>query len=68
MTNVHNVLCIGDEVDIQEIGAYNLDQTSLGLTILTHVAHSHKGSLQLKSEINQGSTFLVNIPLDSDIN
>ena len=53
-----------DEVDIQEISAYILSQTSLGLTILTHVAHSHKGSLQFKSEINQVSTFLVNIPLD----
>ena len=57
-----------NEVDIQEISAYILSQTSLGLTILTHVTHSHKGSLQFKSEINQGSTFLVNIPLNSDIN
>ena len=57
-----------DEVDIQEISAYIHSQTSLGLTILTHVAHSHKTSLQFKSEINQGPAFLVNISLDSDIN
>ena len=68
MTNAHHIYCIEDEVDIQEIGAYNLGRTSLGLTIVTHVAPSHKGSLEFKSEINQVSTFLVEIPLDSDIN
>ena len=46
----------------------SLEGTGLGLAIVKHIVQSHKGRLQLKSKLNQGSTFLVKIPLVSDIN
>ena len=52
MTNLHNILCIEEEVDIQEITTYDLGQTSLGLTIVKHTVHNHKGSFNLKSKTN----------------
>ena len=68
MTNVQNILCIGDEVNIQKVISYDLGQTSLGLTIVKHTVHNHKGSLNLRSKINQGSTFFIKIPPASVIN
>ena len=113
MTIAQHILCFEDEVDIQEIIAYNLGRagyklnlatdgikgddgigidkanqeriferfyrvdkarskslggTRLGLANVKHIVQSHKGSLQLKSTLNQGSTFLIKIPLASDIN
>ena len=50
---------------------YRVDKArsrSLGLAIVKHIVQSHKGSLQLKSKLNQGSTFLIKIPLASDTN
>ena len=46
----------------------SLEGTGLGLAIVKHIVQSHKGRLQLKSKLNQGSTFLVKVPLVSDIN
>ena len=46
----------------------SLGGTGLGLAIVKHIVQSHKGSLQLKSKLNQGSTFLIKIPLASDTN
>ena len=46
----------------------SLGGTGLGLAIVNHIVQSHKGSLQLKSNLNQGSTFLIKIPLASDTN
>ena len=45
-----------------------LGGTGLGLAIVKHIVQSHKGSLQLKSKLNQGSTFVIKIPLTSDVN
>ncbi|MBT4238274.1 MAG: HAMP domain-containing protein [Oceanospirillaceae bacterium] len=45
-----------------------LGGTGLGLAIVKHIVQSHKGSLKLKSKLNQGSTFVIKIPLASDVN
>jgi two-component system phosphate regulon sensor histidine kinase PhoR len=45
-----------------------LGGTGLGLAIVKHIVQSHKGSLQLKSKLNQGSIFVIKIPLTSDVN
>ena len=42
--------------------------SGLGLAIVKHIVQSHKGSLQLKSKLNQGSIFVIKIPLTSDVN
>ena len=46
----------------------SLGGTGLGLAIVKHIMQSRKGSLQLKSKLNQGYTFLIKIPLASDTN
>ena len=46
----------------------SLEGNGLGLAIVKHIVQSHKGRLQLKSKLNQGSTFLIKIPLASDTN
>lgn len=46
----------------------SLGGTGLGLAIVKHIVQSHKGSLQLKSNLNQGFTFLIKTPLASDTN
>lgn len=41
----------------------SLGGTGLGLAIVKHIAQSHKGHIQLQSQLNQGSTFMVRIPV-----
>jgi len=41
----------------------SLGGTGLGLAIVKHIAQSHKGHIQLQSQLNQGSTFSVRIPV-----
>ena len=41
----------------------SLGGTGLGLAIVKHIAQSHKGHIQLQSQLNQGSTFMVSIPV-----
>jgi two-component system phosphate regulon sensor histidine kinase PhoR len=53
---------------VDKARSQSLGGTGLGLAIVKHIVQSHKGSLQLKSKLNQGSTFLVKIPLASDVN
>lgn len=36
--------------------------TGLGLAIVKHVVNRHRGSLEIKAEIGQGSEFIVNFP------
>jgi two-component system NtrC family sensor kinase len=39
--------------------------TGLGLAISQRIAHEHQGAIQAQSEINQGSTFSLSLPLVS---
>jgi len=43
-----------------------LGGTGLGLSIVKHIALAHKGSVQVKSEINKGSVFSLVLPLKSE--
>lgn len=40
-----------------------LGGTGLGLSIVKHIALAHKGSVNVKSEINKGSIFSITLPL-----
>ena len=53
---------------VDKVRSRSLEGTGLGLAIVKHIVQSHKGRLQLKSKLNQGSTFLIKIPLASDTN
>lgn len=39
--------------------------TGLGLSIVKHVAENHGGSVEVRSELGMGSTFLVRLPLSA---
>jgi signal transduction histidine kinase len=39
--------------------------TGLGLAISQRIAHEHHGAIQAQSEVNQGSTFSLSLPLHS---
>ena len=39
--------------------------TGLGLSISRLIAHEHRGTLQVRSEINKGSTFILSLPVSS---
>src|SRR6516162_8646805 len=39
--------------------------TELGLAISQRIAHEHQGTIQARSEINQGSTFSLSLPIPS---
>ena len=40
-----------------------LGGTGLGLAIVKHIAQLHKGSISVKSELGQGSTFVLRLPI-----
>jgi two-component system phosphate regulon sensor histidine kinase PhoR len=37
--------------------------TGLGLSLVKHIMESHKGTIEVTSEVNNGSTFALNFPL-----
>jgi signal transduction histidine kinase len=43
--------------------AKKVSGTGLGLAIVKHVMDAHKGSIDVKSELNKGSCFILNFPL-----
>ena len=50
---------------VDKARSQSLGGTGLGLAIVKHIVQSHKGQLQLKSKLNQGSTFTITIPLST---
>ncbi len=43
-----------------------LGGTGLGLSIVKHIVLGHKGNVEVRSRVNQGSVFSVNFPMVSD--
>ncbi|MGA2800862.1 MAG: ATP-binding protein [Verrucomicrobiota bacterium] len=41
--------------------------TGLGLSISRLIAHEHRGTIQVRSEINKGSTFTLSLPVSSPL-
>jgi signal transduction histidine kinase len=41
--------------------------TGLGLSISRLIAHEHRGTLHVRSEINKGSTFILSLPVSSQL-
>jgi signal transduction histidine kinase len=41
--------------------------TGLGLSISRLIAHEHHGTIQVRSEINKGSTFILSLPVSSPL-
>jgi two-component system phosphate regulon sensor histidine kinase PhoR len=48
---------------VNKARSQSLGGTGLGLAIVKHIVQNHRGHLHLKSKLNHGSTFTVEIPL-----
>ena len=48
---------------VNKARSQSLGGTGLGLAIVKHIVQNHRGNLHLKSKLNHGSTFSVEIPL-----
>lgn len=48
---------------VNKARSQSLGGTGLGLAIVKHIVQNHRGNLHLKSKLNRGSTFTVEIPL-----
>jgi signal transduction histidine kinase len=42
------------------------DGTGLGLSVTYSIIERHKGSIKVESQLNQGTTFIVSIPVDAE--
>jgi len=42
--------------------------TGLGLSIVKHIINTHKGIIEVESELNKGSVFTIHLPKDLSIN
>jgi signal transduction histidine kinase len=38
--------------------------SGLGLTLVKHITEAHGGTIQVESEVDKGSRFIVSIPID----
>uniref|UniRef100_A0A7V2ZLH5 histidine kinase n=1 Tax=Ignavibacterium album TaxID=591197 RepID=A0A7V2ZLH5_9BACT len=47
---------------------HNVKGTGIGLSIVKQIVDAHKGIIELKSNLGEGSTFTIFIPLDSNNN
>ena len=48
---------------VNKARSQSIGGTGLGLAIVKHIVQNHRGNLHLKSKLNHGSTFTVEIPL-----
>ena len=47
----------------QGASSHDPDGEGLGLSIVQKIVNSHKGSIEVKSELKKGAEFLVKLPL-----
>lgn len=45
---------------------YSVKGTGIGLALVKQIVEAHRGKIELKSKLGEGSTFRIIIPLDSD--
>lgn len=50
----------------QEDSSHNSEGNGLGLAIVKKIVELHKGTIEVKSKIGEGSSFIVTIPKDED--
>jgi two-component system phosphate regulon sensor histidine kinase PhoR len=48
---------------VDQARSRKLGGTGLGLAIVKHIAHAHGGSVTVESELGQGSTFTLQLPV-----
>jgi len=44
---------------------HNTKGTGLGLTLVKHIMDAHKGKIKVESRINEGSSFILNFPMNN---
>lgn len=50
---------------VQGVENQKIPGTGLGLTIVSHIAESHGGKVEVKSQLGEGSTFSIILPLEA---
>ena len=54
----------GKFVQLENIGTKKESSTGLGLTITKELVKLHSGSIRIESKVNEGTTFIISLPLD----